>query len=112
MNQDQQYQECIEASLDCMNACNICYVSSLKEYDLAMLRECIRLNRECADICDLAAQSMQRNSPFLKEICELCILACDACAAECGKHEHDHCKACAEACRKCADTCRQMLVVA
>ena len=42
----QQYQQCIDACLECMNACNVCYISSLKEYDLAMLRDCIRLNRE------------------------------------------------------------------
>lgn len=46
----QQYQQCIDACLECMNACNVCYISSLKEYDLAMLRDCIRLDRECAEI--------------------------------------------------------------
>ncbi|KAF9122595.1 hypothetical protein BGX30_001898, partial [Mortierella sp. GBA39] len=84
----------------------------LKEYEIAMLRECIRLDRECADICDLAAQSMLRHSPFVTQICELCITACEACAEECSKHEHDHCQACAEACRRCAEACRQMLVAA
>lgn len=112
MNQDLHYKDCIEACLQCMNACNVCYVSSLKEYDLAMLRECIRLDRECADICDFAAQSMIRQSPFVHEICELCVKACEACAEECGKHEHQHCKECAEACRRCADACRQMLATA
>jgi hypothetical protein len=24
------------------------------------------------------------------------------------KHQHDHCKRCAEACRRCADECRKM----
>lgn len=32
-----QYQECIDACIKCMNACNYSYVSSLKEYDLASL---------------------------------------------------------------------------
>jgi hypothetical protein len=38
----------------------------------------------------------------------LCAEVCDDCAAECEKHEHDHCQACAGACRKCADECRKM----
>jgi len=33
---------------------------------------------------------------------------CDACAEECGQHEHGHCQACAEACRQCAEECRAM----
>ncbi|WP_308721995.1 four-helix bundle copper-binding protein [Paenibacillus polysaccharolyticus] len=108
----QQYQQCIDACLECMNACNVCYISSLKEYDLAKLRDCIRMNRECADICAFAAQAMTRGSDFIGEICELCVKACEACAAECGKHAHDHCQACAEACRRCAEACRLMSAVA
>ncbi|MFG1731490.1 four-helix bundle copper-binding protein [Paenibacillus sp. 843] len=104
-----KYNECIEACLQCMNACNVCYVSCLKEYELAKLRDCISLDRECADICAFAAQAMSRKSPYVKEICELCMKACLACAEECGKHDHEHCKQCAEACRKCAEACREML---
>ncbi|WP_425573169.1 four-helix bundle copper-binding protein [Paraburkholderia caribensis] len=32
----------------------------------------------------------------------------DACASECEKHQHEHCKQCAEACRRCAEQCRAM----
>ena len=103
-----QLQECIDVCLECMNACNVCYVSSLKEYDLAMLRDCIMLDRECADMCAFAVQAMTRKSPFMMEICQLCAQVCEACAEECGKHEHEHCKRCAEACRRCAEVCRQM----
>ena len=28
------------------------------------------------------------------------------CAAECEKHDHDHCKLCAQMCRECAADCR------
>ncbi|MEF2965111.1 four-helix bundle copper-binding protein [Paenibacillus sp. M1] len=104
----EKYRETIEACLECMNACNYCYVSSLKEYELAMLRECIRFDRECADICAFTAEALSRNTPFAAEICELCAKACDACAEECEKHEHDHCKDCAAACRRCAEICRKM----
>ncbi|WP_419150467.1 four-helix bundle copper-binding protein [Paraburkholderia kururiensis] len=33
---------------------------------------------------------------------------CDACAAQCEKHEHEHCRQCAQACRNCAEACRAM----
>ena len=46
-----KYKECIEACLQCMNACNVCYVSCLKEYELAMLRDCITLDRVCRYMC-------------------------------------------------------------
>lgn len=105
----EKYRECIDVCLQCMNACNYCYVSSLKEYELAMLRDCIRLDRECAEICAFTAESLSRNTPFAIEIFELCAKACEACADECEKHSHDHCKACAEACRRCADMCRSMM---
>ncbi|QQV64854.1 hypothetical protein ABCA12_0142 [Acinetobacter junii] len=63
---------------------------------------------ECADICQLCVRMQQHNSPFLKEICELCAKICEYCAEECEKHSHDHCKKCAEACRQCAEECRKI----
>ena len=102
------YHKSIEACLEAMNVCNLCYVSSLKEYDLALLRDFLRLTRECAEICSFAAQSLGRGTEFAAEICELCAKACEACARECGKHNHEHCQACAEACLRCAEACRIM----
>ncbi|WP_419468929.1 four-helix bundle copper-binding protein [Burkholderia diffusa] len=34
---------------------------------------------------------------------------CDACATECEKHQHAHCKECAQSCRRCAQECRTMV---
>lgn len=73
------------------------------------MAECIRLDRECAEANSYAIQAMTRNSPFAKEICELCATICERCADECEKHNHEHCKRCAEACRKCAEACRNMV---
>jgi hypothetical protein len=38
----------------------------------------------------------------------LCADICDWCAKECGAHDMDHCKLCAEACADCAAACRKM----
>ena len=101
-----QYQECIDACIKCMDACNYSYVSSLKEYDLAALRESIQLDRECADICSYAVQAMTRKSPFVVEILRLCADICERCADASSRHEHTHCQGCIDACRSAAMACR------
>ena len=42
----------------------------------------------------------------VRELLELCARVCDACAAECEKHDHEHCRLCAQICRECAEDCR------
>jgi hypothetical protein len=64
------------------------------------------LDQDCADICRLTGQLLERNSEdadlFLKLSADICM----RCAEECEKHSHlEHCKKCAEVCRKCADMC-------
>lgn len=102
------YEECIRACLECMEACNTCYDACLKEENLKMMASCVRIDRECADICAFAAKSMQSNSPFAHQICQLCADICEACGNECKKHDHEHCQKCAEVCFKCAEACRKM----
>lgn len=103
-----QYQECIDACIKTMNACNYSYVSSLKAYHLEVLRDSIRLHRECADICSFAIQAMTRQSPFVVSILRLCAEICEACAEESRKHVHMPCQSCIEACSACAEACRQI----
>ncbi|WP_419581559.1 four-helix bundle copper-binding protein [Stieleria magnilauensis] len=38
----------------------------------------------------------------------MCAEICKWCADQCGQHDHDHCKRCAEACRKCVKECESM----
>lgn len=105
---DTKYKECIEKCLACVDACNFCASSCLKEEHLHMMAKCIQLDMECAVICNAAAQLMSMNSGYAEAICRICADICDACAAECSKHENDHCQACAKACRECAAACRTM----
>lgn len=104
----QSYQKCIEACIRCAQACEHCANSCLSEEDVQRLAECIRLDRDCAEVCWTAAGLMSRDSQFAQAFCKLCADVCDACAAECGKHDTDHCRSCADACRECANECRQM----
>lgn len=95
--------------LECAQACQRCAAACLAGKDIGMLRECIRLDLDCADICQLCVAYLSRRSEFEGPICLFCADICEACAAECERHSHmDHCRECAEACTRCAEACRSM----
>lgn len=104
----EQHQELINALHECAVACNHCYDACLKEEDVKMMAACIRLDRECADICSYLEQAVSRNTPFLSELATVCAKICEACGNECKQHDHEHCQKCAEACFKCAEACRNV----
>lgn len=107
----EKFQQCIDECLKCMQICNHCFDACLKEGHIDMMKDCIRLDRQCAEICAFAANAMSQNSPFTKQICDLCAQICEACGNECKKHNHDHCQHCAEACFACAEMCRKMVTM-
>jgi hypothetical protein len=76
--------------------------------EIKMMAKCIQLDMECSTLCYASAQLMSLGSDKAKEVCKICATLCEACAAECSKHENEHCKECAEACKKCAAECRKM----
>lgn len=104
----EKFQQCIEECLRCMVACNHCYTACLGDKNVEMMKDCIRLDRECADICAYAAQAMSINSSYAMKICSLCAEVCKACGNECKKHDSDHCQQCADACFACAKVCQSM----
>ena len=89
-------------SLSCADSC------MAEPHDMA---QCIRLCLDCSDICEATARLGLRRTgddqPMLRELLELCARMCEACAAECEKHDHEHCKLCALICRECAEDCRK-----
>lgn len=105
----------IEASLDCAESCISCADACLAEVKVADLRQCIRLNNDCADICFVTARIAIRrtggNEQLIRSTLEVCALACRLCADECEKHAqmHEHCRICADACRGCEEACRDAI---
>ena len=99
----QRYHDCIEACVTCLVACEMCSDACLDEQDVAMMVQCIRLDRDCADACVAAIRAMSRGGPLAATLCRACADACDACAAECERHA-----GMAEPCRRCAEACRRM----
>jgi hypothetical protein len=109
---------CIEACLDCAQACTACADACLGEQDVNHLVRCIRLNQDCANVCEVTGKLLSRQTAYqpalARAILESCVLACRECAAECEQHaaKMEHCRVCAEACRRCEQACARLLSVA
>lgn len=103
------------SSAECAQVCTICADACLNEEQLEMLRRCIRLNLDCADVCDATSRLVARlGSPaasLLRAQIAACRAACKACGDECAQHaeRHEHCRICMERCRRCEDDCAEIL---
>lgn len=110
-----QFAECIEACGDCLEACNACADACLGEENVDELRRCIRLNNDCADLCDSAMRIMSRQTEtefrIVRSAIDAMAIACRYCGEECARHAkmHQHCRVCADACTRCEQTCRRMM---
>ncbi len=101
-----KHDEFIQILARCAAACERCLDACLDEQDIRKMVPCIRLDRDCAKICQLTASFVASNSPHAAHIMGECEEICRKCAEECEKHEHDHCQQCASACHECAEACR------
>lgn len=103
--------ECIEACLDCEKACTSCADACLGEPHRDQLIRCIRLNQDCANICDTTGRLLSRQTQpdwgVLRAQVSLCARMCRVCGDECRTHAemHEHCRVCAESCQKCLQAC-------
>lgn len=104
----------VKAAAECLYTCTACADACLSEDDPAEQRECIRLNLDCADVCDatgrLLARPGEQDRETLRAQLTACARACRACAEECQGHADrmEHCRICAESCRACAEACDRM----
>jgi Domain of Unknown Function (DUF326) len=107
--------ECIEACTSCAQACTSCADACLSEDDVADLRKCIRLDLDCADICEATGRVLTRqteyDAPTSKAQLQSCSEVCATCAEECERHaqHHEHCRICFEECRRCEGACEALL---
>jgi len=111
------YAASIHAIQDCAQTCISCADACMSEGDIQNLLRCIRLNLDCADICNATFSILSRPSMAAPEIwvsqLQTCALACRLCAEECERHAsmHEHCRLCAEACRECEQACNDVLTL-
>jgi hypothetical protein len=105
--------ECIEECYACAQTCVSCADACLAEQTVQQLKQCIRFNLDCADVCSatgaLASRRTGSNEALLRSALDLCALACKTCASECERHAkmHEHCRICAESCRRCEAACEE-----
>lgn len=110
-----EFAECINACHACAQACTSCADACLSEEQVGVLTRCIRLDLDCADICDATARVLSRQTQpeqqVIRQQVQACALICRLCAEECEKHQdkHEHCRVCAAECRRCEQLCNQML---
>ena len=102
-----QHGSLIQTLLDCAAACERCAAACLDESDVKYMTHCIELDRDCADICTLAARLLMRDSEIAHDFLLVCEKICRLCAEECSLHQHEHCKRCAAECRACEVACHQ-----
>lgn len=100
------HADLIQDLINCALACEACATACLAEKDVMMMTRCIELDRDCADTCFQAARLLMRDSEFVSQFLTATEEICQLCAEECKKHEHEHCKICADACEQCAEACR------
>jgi hypothetical protein len=106
---------CIEECAACALTCLSCADACLAEEGVERLRQCIRFNLDCADVCDATGKVALRrtgsNEEVIRRMLAACETSCRLCAEECERHAgmHDHCRVCAEACRRCEQACRTAL---
>ncbi len=98
----------------CALTCTSCADACLAEEQVQELVRCIRLNLDCADVCNATGSVLTRQtSPdpgLARNMLEACAEACRVCAQECERHarHHEHCRVCAEACRRCEQVCQDL----
>jgi len=80
------------------------------------LVRCIRLDLDCADVCEATAHVLARQTALepatARALLEACAEACCVCAEECERHADmgmEHCRVCADSCRRCESACREAL---
>ncbi len=83
--------ECIEACFGCAQACAAYADACLGEEDIQMLARCIRLDLDCADVCNATGKILSRRVAFEPEMVGATL------------------RACAEACRRCESACNNVL---
>ena len=104
---------CIDECYACAQACTACADACLAEEMVQQLKQCIRLNLDCADVCvatgSLASRRTGSNEQILRQMLQVGAAACQVCGEECQRHadRHEHCRICAESCRRCEQACHE-----
>ncbi len=104
---------CIEECYSCAQTCTSCADACLAEPKVRDLTQSIRMNLDCADICNITGRIATRRTgsdeEIIRRMLDACGAACRLCGEECQRHAsmHEHCRVCAEACQRCMQACEE-----
>jgi hypothetical protein len=76
-----QLSAAIDACSDCTQSCTACADACLAEGDdmLGSLRQCIRLNLDCADVCEATLRILSRQTAYDANVTRAQVEACRRC---------------------------------
>ncbi len=100
----------------CINNCKNCQQVCLETLDYCREKggehadgKHLKLLEDCAKICEINADFMERESDNHQKTCSVCADICNQCAEACEQFEDDEqMQKCVQICRKCAESCGQM----
>jgi hypothetical protein len=97
-------EECIE---NCMNCFRMCTETAIHSLNTEQAEHVVML-LDCAEICNLSAAFMMRNSERHKATCQACATICNEAAEIFEDSEDMQYQNAAAIMRKCADSCTMM----
>jgi hypothetical protein len=90
----QEYRTSLASVAEAVEVCGWCADQCIQEADSTMI-ECIRLCEDVVELGEAVLATVPRTSRFADEITQTFQRAAQACAQECGQHQHAHCQECA-----------------
>ena len=105
----EEYQSSFDVAMKCAVECEHCAEACMGNPDML---KCARTCLDCAEMCRTISTYMVRGSRFIPQLTKACAEICQACADECGSHNMDHCKKCAQACREAVEEYNKISSVA
>ncbi len=102
-------QDCVASHTACMETVQHCLVRGGPHAAASHIAVLL----DCAEMCQVTANSLLRGSPQHAILCDACARLCDACVRECRSFADDvSMQRCAGICQKCAESCRHMAMMA
>ncbi|HUX80595.1 MAG TPA: hypothetical protein VMW10_12750 [Alphaproteobacteria bacterium] len=98
------YKDCIDASLDCVKACDRFAFEGFNPSEAHVHGHEWAVS--CSEVCNVVGRQTARGL-CSSDLYEVCANYCDETAKKCDKINHEHAKICASSARKCADACRE-----
>ena len=103
-----QQREAVMDVAQAIAVCGWCADQCIQEASPGMT-ECIRLCEDVVELGETLLALAPRNSRYTQSIVQAFQQAADACAQECGRHQHGHCQDCAQTLPQAANSAQQLL---